>query len=162
MKHPPYITEEGHRRLQQELDALWRRRAEVTRALAAAAAEGDRSENAEYIYRKKELRGIDRRIRYLQRRLPELRVVRELPADRERIHFGAWVLLEDESGELVCHRIVGSDEFDPGRGWISVASPLARALIGRRRDEEIRVKTPEGERHLWIAEVSYTGPIDAD
>jgi len=97
-----------------------------------------------------------------RKRLPELRVVRELPADRQRVHFGAWVLLEDESGECFCHRIVGSDEFDPERGWISVASPLARALIGHRRDDEVRVATPEGERRLFIAEVSYSGPIDAD
>ncbi|MFP4245333.1 MAG: GreA/GreB family elongation factor, partial [Ectothiorhodospira sp.] len=127
----PYITPEGHAALEAELDGLWTRRADVTRHLAAAAAEGDRSENAEYIYRKKELREIDRRIRYLQKRIPDLQVVRDPPADRERVFFGARVTLVDGDGNEVSYRIVGADEFDPERGWISVDAPVARALLGR-------------------------------
>ncbi len=151
----PYITPEGFRRLQAELQALWTRRGEVTRALAAAAAEGDRSENAEYIYRKKELRGIDRRIGYLQRRLPELNVISTPPSDRARVFFGAWVTLEDEDGARTCYRIVGPDELDPAKAFISMDSPVARALLRRAIDDEVRVETPGGERRYWVVEVSY-------
>jgi transcription elongation factor GreB len=154
-KSSPYITPEGQRNLADELRALWSRRADVTRALAAAAAEGDRSENAEYIYRKKELREIDRRIRYLQKRLPALKVVSGPPADRGRVFFGVEVILENNAGEQVCYRIVGADEFDPARGWISVDSPLARALLGKGLDEEIHVTTPGGTNHYVIVEISY-------
>jgi transcription elongation factor GreB len=154
-KSSPYITPQGQRNLAAELQALWRRRAGVTRALAAAAAEGDRSENAEYIYRKKELREIDRRIRYLQKRLPALKVVSDPPADRGRVFFGVEVTLENGAGEQVCYRIVGADEFDPARGWISVDSPLARALLGKGLDEEIHVTTPGGTNHYVIVEISY-------
>jgi len=112
----PYITPAGFAALQQELDALWKRRARVTRALAAAAAEGDRSENAEYIYRKKQLRELDRRIRFLQKRLPTLKVVTTTPSDPGRVYFGAWVTLESACGENRCFRIVGPDELDPGKG----------------------------------------------
>src|SRR5512139_4150405 len=115
----PYITAAGYEALQSELVQLWRRRADVVKALSAAAAEGDRSENAEYIYRKKELREIDRRIRYLQKRLPELKVVNALPADAQRVFFGAWVTLEDGAGVEVTYRIVGVDELDPAKNWIS-------------------------------------------
>jgi len=114
-KKSPYITPAGYLALRQESKALWIRRAEVTKALTAAAAEGDRSENAEYIYRKKQLREIDRRIHYLQRRLPALRVVREPPPNRSRIFFGARVTLENQAGEEVLYRIVGADELDPRR-----------------------------------------------
>lgn len=151
----PYITPAGAERLRAELKALWERRADVCRHLAAAAAEGDRSENAEYIYRKKELREIDRRIRYLQKRLPALKVVSELPADRSRVFFGAWVDLEDAGGALVTYRIVGADEFDPKRGWISIDSPLARALLNKTLDEEVRVPTPQGEACYYVVEVRY-------
>jgi len=154
-KHSPYITAAGYRGLEAEAEALWARRGEVTRALAAAAAEGDRSENAEYIYRKKELREIDRRIRYLQKRLPELQVVRALPADPRRVFFGAWVTLEDEAGVEVTYRIVGVDEFDPARNWISVDSPVARALLKRMVDEEFTVRTPGGEVSYCIVDVRY-------
>jgi transcription elongation factor GreB len=155
---PVYITPEGYTALQTESRILWLRRAEVTKALAAAAAEGDRSENAEYIYRKKELREIDRRIRYLQRRIPQLRLVTDLPSDRARIFFGAWVTLEDPQGEAHRYRIVGSDELDPTRGYISMDSPLARALLTRRIDDEVSVQTPGGERTFWIVDVSYPAP----
>ncbi|MFN2309742.1 MAG: transcription elongation factor GreB [Gammaproteobacteria bacterium] len=154
-KSSPYITPAGYLQLQTELSALWTRRAGVTQALTAAAAEGDRSENAEYIYRKKELREIDRRIRYLQKRLPDLKVVEQLPSDRDRVFFGAWVALEDADGVLHRYRIVGPDEFDPQRGWISMDSPLARALFKRGLDEEIRVDTPQGPRTYWITEIRY-------
>jgi transcription elongation factor GreB len=151
----PYITAAGYRALDAEAQALWRRRGEVTAALAAAAAEGDRSENAEYIYRKKELREIDRRIRYLQKRLPELKVVNALPADAQRVFFGAWVTLEDASGAETTYRIVGVDELDPGRNWISVDSPVARALLRRTLDEEFTVQTPGGEVRYWVVDVRY-------
>jgi transcription elongation factor GreB len=154
-RRSPYITPDGFRRLGTELGALWAKRREVVAALAAAAAEGDRSENAEYIYRKKQLRELDRRIRYLQKRLPELKVVDALPADSARVFFGAWATLEDEQGKTVTYRIVGADEFDPKRNWISVDSPLARALLQRTLDEEVRVRTPTGERRYWVLEVRY-------
>ena len=115
-----------------ELESLWARRRETVRHLAAAAAEGDRSENAEYIYRKKELRDIDRRLGYLQRRLPRLTVVRTVPDTTARIYFGARVELENASGVSRCYRIVGSDEAEAARGDISLDSPVARALMGRR------------------------------
>ncbi len=154
-KSSPYITAEGFDRLQAELAALWPHRREVTKHLAAAAAEGDRSENAEYIYRKKELRGIDRRIRYLQKRLPLLQVVRDAPGDRERVFFGAHVVLEDEDGAELRLRIVGADEIEPGRNHISVDSPMARALLNRGLDDEVRVLTPEGERRYYVIAIRY-------
>jgi len=157
-KRSPYITAEGFQRLQAELQALWTHRGEVTLALTAAAAEGDRSENAEYIYRKKELRGIDRRIGYLQRRLPELNVVAAPPADRGRVFFGAWVTLEDEEGARTCYHIVGPDELDPARAFISMDSPVARALLRRTLDDEVRVRTPAGERLYWVVDIRYEVP----
>ncbi len=153
-----YITETGYRSLQNELNALWKRRTAVTRALSAAAAEGDRSENAEYIYRKKELREIDRRIRYLQKRLPALRVVSEPPSDPGRIFFGAWVTLEDENGREVSYRIVGPDEFDPARGWISMDAPMARALLGKGLDEEVVIDTASGSARYFILAIRYAAP----
>jgi transcription elongation factor GreB len=154
-KASPYITPAGYQQLQDELNALWKHRADVTQALSAAAAEGDRSENAEYIYRKKELREIDRRIRYLQKRLPDLNVVAQLPSDRNRVYFGAWVNLEDAHGEEHDYRIVGPDEFDPKQGWISMDSPLARALLKRALDDEVVVETPHGTSHYWITGIRY-------
>lgn len=157
-KKSPYITREGYEALKAESEQLWKKRREVVQALAAAAAEGDRSENAEYIYRKKQLRELDRRIRYLQKRLPELKVVEGRPGDRERVFFGAWVELEDEAGDTTVYRIVGADEFDPKRNWISVDSPMARALLGKSLDEEIRVQTPGGHRILLVVDVRYEVP----
>lgn len=151
----PYITADGARRLEAELRQLWVRRAEVTQHLAAAAAEGDRSENAEYIYRKKELREIDRRLRYLQKRLPALTVVGELPGNRERVFFGAWVTLEDAAGEESTFRIVGADEIDPQQGWISVDSPMARALLKKAVDDEVRVTSPSGFATWFIVGIRY-------
>lgn len=150
------ITRAGYEALSRELEALWhRRRTEVVPALAAAAAEGDRSENAEYIYRKKQLAEIDRRIRYLDKRLAELRIVEAPPAEREVVFFGAWVTIEFEDGQTRRHRIVGPDETDARRGWISVDSPLARALLGRRVEEELEVELPSGRVRIVLVDVRY-------
>jgi len=154
-----YITPEGHRRLQEELDRLWRvERPRVTREVAAAAAQGDRSENAEYIYGKKRLREIDRRLHYLQKRLDELEVVRDAPPDASRVFFGAWVTLEDEDGERARYRIVGPDESDAARGWISIESPMARALLRREEGDEVLVQRPRGAARFTIVAVSYAVP----
>jgi len=150
-----YIARQGSLALQEGLNNLWKRRAQVTRALAAAAAEGDRSENAEYIYRKKELREIDRRVRYLQKRLPALKVVAAPPTDTTRVFFGARVTLEDEDGTEASYRIVGPDEFDTARGWISMDSPMARALMKKCLDDEVVVHTPSGNICYYITEVRY-------
>lgn len=153
-----YITRPGHERLGAELDALWKRRAGVTRALAAAAAEGDRSENAEYIYRKKELREIDRRIRYLQKRIPVLKIVDTAPTDPDRVFFGAWVRLEDSAGDEHCYRIVGPDEFDPKRGWISMDAPLARALMKKTIDDDVSIKVGDHNDTYLIVDIRYREP----
>ncbi len=154
----PYITAAGFQALQAELKGLWERRAGVTKHLAAAAAEGDRSENAEYIYRKKELREIDRRIRYLQKRLPALKVIAQAPADVERVYFGAWVILEAEDGSTQVHRIVGADETGGERNHLSVDSPLARQLLKKTPGEEVVVKTGHTSRRYRLLEVTYEPP----
>lgn len=157
-KSSRYITREGFLTLQNELTAIWKKRAAVTRALSAAAAEGDRSENAEYIYRKKELRELDRRIRYLQKRLPQLQVVSEPPSDQRRVYFGAWVTLENETGEEVTWRIVGPDESDPSRGWISMDAPVSRALMKKTLDDEVVVRTVQGSLCYYINDIQYEKP----
>jgi transcription elongation factor GreB len=152
------ITPEGHRRLKDELDDLWRvRRPEVVRALAAAAAEGDRSENAEYTYRKKQLGEIDRRVRYLSRRLQNVRVVDTLPSDPSAIFFGARFRVEDEQGNEHEYRIVGPDETDAPRGWISIDSPLARAALKRRADDEFEADLPGARARFVVVAVFYDG-----
>jgi transcription elongation factor GreB len=150
-----YVTAAGYARLRAEYDVLWReRRPEVVRALTAAAAEGDRSENAEYIYRKKELREIDRRVGYLQRRLAQLTVVDRPPADPGRVYFGARVELDD--GQTVQrYRIVGPDEIDAARGDISIDSPLARALLKRAVGEALLAHLPGGEVEVEILAIRY-------
>ena len=151
-----YITPEGRKRLYDEFDHLWRsKRPEVVAALAAAAAEGDRSENAEYIYRKKQLREIDARIRHLTNRLENVTVVDTVPADVSRIYFGAWVMLEDEEGIEYTYRIVGPDEFDSAKGLISLDSPMARALLGKTEGDEVLVQRPKGEAVFTILDVQY-------
>jgi len=151
-----YITVEGARALRDELQYLWKvKRPEVTRAVSEAAALGDRSENAEYIYGKKQLREIDRRVRYLTRRLDELKVVDRPPEDRSRVFFGAWVSVESDSGEEHTWRLVGPDEFDLSRGFLSVDSPLARGLLGKRVDDEVEVAAPEGPRLWYITGIRY-------
>ena len=155
----PYITAAGYRALEAQAKTLWTRRREVVVHLAAAAAEGDRSENAEYIYRKKELREIDHRLGYLQRRMPGLTVVRSVPDEQSRIFFGALVELEDAHGELRRLRIVGSDEADAGRGEISIDAPVARALLGRTLDDEVTIVGATGApQHLVIVDISYPDP----
>jgi transcription elongation factor GreB len=157
------ITADGHARLKSELDELWRlRRPEVVRALAAAAAEGDRSENAEYTYRKKQLGEIDRRVRYLGKRLEALRVIESVPTDPSAIFFGAWFRVESEDGEEHEYRIVGPDETDATRGWISIDSPLARAALKRRADDEFEADLPGGRARFVILAVGYAGPIGAN
>jgi transcription elongation factor GreB len=151
----PYITPGGYERLQQELEKLWERRRDVTQHLSAAAAEGDRSENAEYIYRKKELREIDRRIRYLQKRLPEVKVVRDKPSNSKQVFFGAWVTLEDGSGTKNTYRIVGADEFDPDRHLISVDSPMAKALLKKKAKDTVTVQTIQGSNSYRVIDVRY-------
>ena len=156
-KSTALITREGHARLKAELDELWRvKRPEVVKALAAAAAEGDRSENAEYTYRKKQLGEIDRRVRYLSKRLEVLRVIGEAPGDRDAVFFGAMVDVEEAvSGDVHQYRIVGPDETDPKLGYISIDSPLARAMLKKRVDDEFEAQLPGGIQRFAIVGVSY-------
>jgi len=154
-KKSPYITAEGMRALEAEQKVLWSRRRKVVEALAAAAAEGDRSENAEYIYRKKELGGIDRRIRYLQKRLPNLNVISDKPTNSSRVYFGATVHLEDGEKVVKNYRIVGPDEHDHKENYISVDSPLAKSLLRREPGEEIVVEVPGGINRYIITAVVY-------
>lgn len=151
----PHITPGGFQSLLAEQDQLWQQRREVVNALSAAAAEGDRSENAEYIYRKKQLRELDRRIRYLQKRIPELKVVDNIPTLADQVFFGAWVTLEDDGGSTATYRIVGADEFDPKQQWISVDSPIAQALLSRAIDDEVTVETPGGSKNYCIIGIRY-------
>ena len=151
-----YITPEGERRLNKELDELWKvERPRVTQAVSEAAAQGDRSENAEYTYGKKRLREIDRRVRFLRKRLDGMIVVDRPPSDPKRVFFGAWVSVEDDSGEVARYRIVGPDEFDGAPGYISMDSPLGRALMKKGLDDEVTVEVPGGQRTLVIVAVEY-------
>jgi transcription elongation factor GreB len=151
-----YATPEGAQRLRAELDELWRvERPEVTKAVAEAAAMGDRSENAEYIYGKRRLREIDRRVRHLRERLDGLKVVSQPPADRSRVFFGAWVPIEEAGGATRRHRIVGPDEFDREPGYVSMDSPLGRALLGRRLGDELEVRLPVGLLAVAITSIEY-------
>jgi transcription elongation factor GreB len=151
-----YITPAGAQRLRAELEQLWREeRPRVTQAVAAAAAQGDRSENAEYTYGKRRLREIDRRVRFLRRRLEGMVIVTQAPADVRRVFFGAWVELESEEGTRSRYRIVGPDEFDMAPGYISMDAPLGRALLRRALDEEVSVATPTGERAYLIVAIEY-------
>ena len=155
-KGSQFITPEGAHALKSELDHLWKvLRPQVTQAVSEAAAQGDRSENAEYIYGKRQLREIDSRVRFLRQRLDGMTVVSAPPSDRSRVFFGAWVTLEDDDGTTTRHRIVGPDEFDAKRGWISMDAPLGRALMGKRIDDEVKVAVPGGTRTVVIAAVSY-------
>jgi len=151
------ITREGFERLKSELDHLWHTvRPEVVKALAAAAAEGDRSENAEYIYRKKQLGEIDRRARYLSKRIPALQVAESGPTDRNAVFFGATVTLENEAtGEMVVYRIVGPDETDAKRGWISVDSPMATALLKKHVDDDFEAQLPAGPTRFCVVSIDY-------
>lgn len=150
----PYITPAGFDALQAELDDLWRRRRGVVKALAAAAAEGDRSENAEYLYRKKELGGLDHRIHYLQKRLPALKVVRDSP-NNDAIYFGATVEVRDEEGRTLTYRIVGPDETDPKSHAISMDSPIATALRAKRIGDDVIVETGDRVVTLQVLSIRY-------
>ena len=151
-----YATPAGARRLREELERLWREeRPRVTQAVSAAAAQGDRSENADYIYGKRRLREIDRRVRFLRRRLQGMVIVDQPPADLQRVFFGAWVMLEAEDGARSRYRIVGPDEFDMAPGYISMDSPLGKALLRRRIDEEVSVETPGGSRLYVVVAIEY-------
>ncbi|MGY6555062.1 MAG: transcription elongation factor GreB [Wenzhouxiangella sp.] len=154
-KSSPYITRSGFDRLKAELNGLWKDRREVVAALSAAAAEGDRSENAEYIYRKKQLREMDRRIRYLSKRLDILKPIDRPPGDPQRVFFGARVEVEGEDGTISRYHIVGADEIATSSEAISIDSPVARALLGKRLDEEVSIVTPAGERRLIVAAIDY-------
>ncbi len=153
-KSSAYISQAGFDNMQAELKAIWKRRADVTAALSAAAAEGDRSENAEYIYRKKELAGLDRRIRYLQKRLPDLTIV-DRRADDEHVYFGAWVELETDEGDIKKVRLVGADEIDPASGYISIDSPVARALLKKRVDDDISVDVGGETINYAVVSINY-------
>ena len=151
-----YITRQGWLALDQELKFLWKEeRPKVTQAVSDAAALGDRSENAEYIYGKRRLREIDRRVRFLSKRLEVLQIVDYHPKQEGKVFFGAWVELEDEEGEVKQYRIVGCDEFDPAKNWISIDSPVARALIGKGVDDEIHVEPPSGKVVLYVNRIWY-------
>ena len=161
-KSSPYITPQGYESLTAELKSLWTKRAEVTRALSAAAAEGDRSENAEYIYRKKQLGEVDRRIRYLQKRIPDLTVVNQV-ADVSRVFFGARVTLETDAGEQFIYRIVGADEIDSNqsKGYISLDSPLAKALLKKSVDDEVEICIQDKKTLYAIIHIDYdSGPAN--
>ncbi len=153
---PRYITPDGYRRLADELDRLWKvERPRVTRQVADAAALGDRSENAEYIYGKKRLREIDHRVHFLSKRLEELEVVREAPERDDRVYFGAWVALEGEDGESLEFRIVGADEFDPAQRFISMESPMARAVLGKQVGDKVVVVRPKGTGAFTVLRIWY-------
>lgn len=152
----PLITPQGEARLRAELHELWHvRRPEVTRSVSEAAAQGDRSENAEYTYGKKMLREIDSRVRFLTKRLEKLKVVDIRPSDPDKVYFGAWVTVEDEDGVEARYRIVGPDELDLKLNLISIDSPLARALVGKGLDAEVRVQTPTGDKYWYIVAIDY-------
>ena len=152
----PYITQAGYARLNEELRFLWKeKRPEVTRKVSEAAALGDRSENAEYIYGKKQLREIDARVRFLSKRLDELSVVNIPPRDRDQVFFGAWVSLENEAGETFRYRLVGPDEFDAAPEYISIDSPMARSLLKKRLDEEIQIRQGEEDNCYTIVHIEY-------
>jgi transcription elongation factor GreB len=151
-----YITRQGWNVLDRELKFLWKEeRPQVTQAVSDAAALGDRSENAEYIYGKRRLREIDRRVRFLTKRLEVLQIVDYSPKQEGKVFFGAWVELENEDGDIKQYRIVGCDEFDPAKNWISIDSPVARALIGKEQDDEITVETPSGKIQLYVNRIWY-------
>jgi len=151
-----YITPAGAARLRAELDELWRReRPQVTAAVSAAAAQGDRSENAEYTYGKRRLREIDRRVRFLRARLDGMVVVDQPPSDRRRIFFGARVTLETQSGQELCYRIVGPDELDMAADYISMDAPLGKILLGKRLDDEITLELAQGIQTYLVVAIDY-------
>ncbi|MES2673487.1 MAG: transcription elongation factor GreB [Pseudomonadota bacterium] len=160
-KGSTYITAAGAKRLNDELKQLWKiERPLVTQAVHEAAKNGDRSENGDYIYGKKRLREIDSRVRFLSKRLEALTVVDQLPSDKSKIFFGAWVTLEDDDGNEQTYQIVGPDEYDVSQHKLSMDSPLARAMMGKRLEDEIILKKPEGEECYYVTKIEYK-PYDA-
>ena len=156
---PGYITREGYRRFEAEADRLWNvERPKMAKAVQVAAAEGDRSENAEYQYSKQRLAAIDRRLRFLGQRLKVLTIVDQTPPDDGRVYFGSWVTIEDEDGNAQTYRIVGPDEIDPDKRWISMDSPVGRALLSREVGDEVTLKRPRGEATFEVVEVSNEPP----
>ncbi|MEZ5491435.1 MAG: transcription elongation factor GreB [Gammaproteobacteria bacterium] len=152
-----YISPAGEKKLKEELHYLWKvERPQVTQSVSEAAALGDRSENAEYIYGKKRLREIDRRVRYLNKRLDEVTVVDRQPDDLSKVYFGAHVELEDANGNLFAYRLLGADEIDPKTGTISIDSPMGRALLGKQVDSEIILDTPAGEQTYFLIGIRYS------
>lgn len=151
------ITHEGHDKLAKELQHLWHvERPEITKKVTWAASLGDRSENADYQYNKQILRKIDRRVRYLGKRLEELKIVDYSPQQEGKVYFGAWVEIENEQGEMITLRVVGVDEiFDTHPQYISIESPMAKALLGKSIDDEIEVVTPNGKKHWFINKIYY-------
>lgn len=155
-KGSAYITAAGAKRLKDELTQLWKiERPQVTQVVHEAAKNGDRSENGDYIYGKRRLREIDSRVRFLSKRLEALTVVDRLPDDRSKIFFGAWVTLEDDDGNEKIYQIVGPDEFDVAQQKLSMDSPLAKVMMGKRVDDEIILKKPEGEEVYYIVNINY-------
>ncbi|MFT5015026.1 MAG: transcription elongation factor GreB [Patiriisocius sp.] len=151
-----YITPGGARTLRDELTHIWKvKRPEITSKVSAAAALGDRSENADYIYGKRALREIDKRIRYLTKRLDNLEIVDRIPDDQSRVFFGAWITLLNNQNKEKTVRIVGADEFDISKGWISLNSPMAKAILGKRLDAEVVIETPAGTEHYEIVGITY-------
>ena len=150
------ITRDGHEALKKELDYLWREhRPDITQKVAWAASLGDRSENAVYQYNTKLLREIDRRVRYLRKRLEDMRVVQYSPEQEGRVFFGAWVEIENEAGDLKKFRIVGYDEIYGRNDYISIDSPMARALLKKEVGDEVLVNTPEGEKLWFVNSIDY-------
>ncbi len=154
-ERPQYMTPEGHRALAGELARLGEERVRVVQGVADAAAEGDRSENAEYIYGKKRLREIDRRMRFLKKTLDAAVVVDPREDRGDRVFFGATVVLEDESGEEVVYQLVGEHETDAARHRISYRSPVGAAPLRKSVDDEVTVQTPGGTKRFVIVEVRY-------
>jgi len=155
-----FITASGHQQLSDELEYLWKvKRPEITQTVREAAAQGDRSENAEYIYGKKQLREIDWRLRFLAKRLEALTVIDTPPKDQSRVSFGAWVKLEDEQGTIKCFQLVGTDESNPDQHRLSIKSPVACALLGKQQDDEVTIHLPESIVKYYLLEISYTADI---
>ena len=156
-KRSNYITADGEKRLRDELRFLWKKeRVTVTQRVSDAAKEGDRSENAEYIYSKKRLREIDRRIRYLTKRLESIEVIDKVPADQTKVYFGAWITIINKQAIQHNYRIVGTDEFDCQQDYISIAAPMAQALIGKSEGDTVKVILPKEIQHWCISKIKYT------
>lgn len=155
------ITRKGWQALDKELKYLWKEyRPQITKKVQEAAAQGDRSENADYTYNKRLLRQIDGRVRYLVQRVENLTIVDYSPQQEGKVFFGAWIELENEAGEVVQYRIVGKDELDTKLGYITIDSPMARALIGKQVDDEVVVKTPSGSKEWYVNKIQYKAFID--